>query len=167
MFGTPAALVTAGHVTKIGYALVATAALWAALPAVAGNMGVDEARAFVVGNLFSFTCFEGTSGEGRVYADGSVGGLIRLGGAGSPQYATLPPGTLRIRGDAVCAQISGMPFEVCFDLDRTGPKSFRGSVAAMSPLASCQFSKQANQAGMASTSSPLSIQPTVARPNRR
>jgi hypothetical protein len=84
MFGTPATLVTAGHVTKIGYALLATAALWAALPAVAGNMGVDEARAFVVGNLFSFTCFEGTSGEGRVYADGSVGGVIRLGGGGFP-----------------------------------------------------------------------------------
>jgi hypothetical protein len=37
----------------------------AAVPAVAGNMGADEARGFVVGNLFSFTCFEGTTGERR------------------------------------------------------------------------------------------------------
>ncbi len=124
--------------TKILCALFAVA-IFSAVPAVAGNMGADEARRFVVGNLFSFTCFEGTSGEGRVHADGSVGGAIRLGGSGPPQYATLPPGTLRVRGDAICALISGMPFEVCFDLDRTGAKSFRGSVAAMSPLASCQF----------------------------
>src|SRR6266568_9017965 len=33
--------------------------------------------------LASESCFEGTSGEGRVYADGSVGGVIRLGGSAS------------------------------------------------------------------------------------
>jgi len=58
--------------TKTVCALFAVAGLWAAAPAVAGNMGADEARRFVVGNLFSFTCFEGMSGEARVYADGSV-----------------------------------------------------------------------------------------------
>ena len=102
--------------TKTMCALFAVAGLWAAVPAVAGNMGADEARRFVVGNLFSFTCFEGTSGEGRIYADGSVGGVFRLGGSGPTQYATLPPGTLRVRGDAICALISGMPYEACFDL---------------------------------------------------
>ena len=101
--------------TKTVCTLFAVAGLWAAVPAVAGNMGADEARRFVVGNLFSFTCFEGTSGEGRVYADGSVGGVIRLRGSGPPQYATLPPGTLRVRGDAICALISGMSYEACFD----------------------------------------------------
>ena len=70
--------------TKTVCALFAVAGLWAAAPAVAGNMGADEARRFVVGNLFSFTCFEGTSGEARVYADGSVGGVIRLRGSGPP-----------------------------------------------------------------------------------
>ena len=153
--------------TKTVCALFAVASLWAAVPAVAGNMGADEARRFVVGNLFSFTCFEGTSGEGRVYADGSVGGVIRLGGSGPTRYATLPPGTLRIRGDAICALISGMPFEVCFDLDRTDAKSFRGSLAAMSPLASCQFTKPAGRAGMARSSLPLPIQPTVATSGRQ
>jgi hypothetical protein len=152
--------------TKTVCALFAATGLSAAVPAVAGNMGVDEARRFVVGNLFSFTCFEGTSGEGRVNADGSVGGVIRLGGSGFPQHATLPPGTLRVRGDAICALISALPFEVCFDLDRTGAKSFRGSVAAMSPLASCHFTKQFTRAGTANASLPLPIQPTVTSSSR-
>ena len=142
--------------------LFAVAGLWMAVPAVAGNMGADEARRFVVGNLFSFTCFEGTSGEGRVYADGSVGGVIRLGGSGPTRYATLPPGTLRIRGDAICALISGMPFEVCFDLDRTDAKSFRGSLPAVGKFAACQFSKRPSRAAVSRTSLPVSIQPTVA-----
>ena len=151
--------------TKTVCTLFAVAGFWAAAPAAAGNMGAEEARRFVVGNLFSFTCFEGTSGEGRVYADGSVGGVIRLGGSGPTRYATLPPGTLRIRGDAICALISGIPFEACFDLDRTDAKSFRGSLAGMS-FASCQFTKQASRPGMASTSLPVSIQPTAAASSR-
>jgi len=152
--------------TKTVCALFAVAGLWAAAPAVAGNMGADEARRFVVGNLFSFTCFEGMSGEARVYADGSVGGVIRLRGSGPPQYATLPPGTLRVRGDAICALISGMSYEACFDLDRTGAKSFRGSLPAIGRFASCQFTKQANRPGMASTALPLSIQPTASSSSR-
>jgi len=145
--------------TKTVCALFAVAGLWAAVPALAGNMGAEEARSFVVGNLFSFTCFEGTSGEGRVYADGSVGGMVRLGASGTSQYATLPPGTLRVRGDAICALVSLIPFEVCFDLDHTGAKSFRGSVPAIGRFASCQFSMQTGRAGMARESVPLSIKP--------
>ncbi len=145
--------------TKTVCALFAVAGLLAAVPALAGNMGAEEARSFVVGNLFSFTCFEGTSGEGRVYADGSVGGMVRLGASGTSQYATLPPGTLRVRGDAICALVSLIPFEVCFDLARTGAKSFRGSVPAIGRFASCQFSMQTGQAGMARKSMPLSIKP--------
>ena len=160
-------LVTRVHELTKTVCAFAVVCFWATVPAVAGNMGSDEARSFVVGNPFSFICFEGTTGEGRVYADGSVGGVIRLGGSGPALYATLPPGTLRVRGDAICALISGMSYEVCFDLDRTGAKSFRGSVAAISPLASCQFTKQPDLAGMASSPSPLSIQPAVAHPSRR
>jgi hypothetical protein len=144
-------------VAKIVWTVFAIAGLWAMLPAIAGNMGVDEARRFVVGNLFSFTCFEGTSGQGRVYADGSVGGVIRLGGSGPPQTATLPPGTLRVRNDAICALISGMSYEVCFDLDRIDAETFRGSLAALK-FASCQFSKRPSDAGMARTTLPLSLQ---------
>src|SRR5436190_23666836 len=132
--------------TKTVSALFAILGFSAALPALAGNMGADEARRFVVGNLFSFTCFEGTSGEGRIYADGSVGGVFRLGGSGPAQYATLPPGTLRVRGDAICALISGMSYEACFDLDRTGTKSFRGSLPAVGKFAACQFSQRPSRA---------------------
>ena len=147
--------------------LFAVAGLWMAVPAVAGNMGADEARRFVVGNLFSFTCFEGTSGEGRIYADGSVGGVFRLGGRGPTQYATLPPGTLRVRGDAICALVSGMSYEACFDLDRTGAKSFRGSLPAIGRFAACQFTKQPSRAEVSRTSLPVSIQPTVAASSRQ
>jgi hypothetical protein len=146
-------------------ALVAVAGFVAAVPAIAGEMRAEEARRFVVENLFSFTCFEGTSGEGRVHADGSVEGAIRLGGSGPTRYATLPPGTLRVRGEAICALVSGIPFEPCFDLQRTSSNSFRGSVAGMT-FAFCQFTKQANGPGMASTGLPLSIQPTAAASSR-
>jgi len=81
--------------TKTVCALFTVAGLSAA-PAVAGSMGADEARRFVVENLFSFTCFEGTSGEGRVHADGSVEGAIRLGGSGPTPSARNPAGSGRV-----------------------------------------------------------------------
>ena len=85
---------------------------------------------------------EGTSGQGRVNGDGSVEGVIRLGGSGPPHHATLPAGTLRVRGDALCAVIGGMSYETCFELDRTDQKSFRGSAPAIGKFAACQFAKQ-------------------------
>jgi len=72
----------------------------------------------------------------------------------------------RVRGDAICALISGMSYEACFDLDRTGAKSLRGSLPAIGRFAACQFTKRPNQAGMANTSLPLSIQPTDAPSSR-
>src|SRR6516225_11028436 len=38
-----------------------------------------------------------------------------------------PAGTLRVRGEAVCASFQGMPFEPCFHLEKTDDRSFRGS----------------------------------------
>ena len=55
-----------------GFAL--TIGLLAALPAFAGEMSADEARRFVIGKMFNYTCFEGTRGQGRVNADGSITG---------------------------------------------------------------------------------------------
>ena len=43
-------------------------------------MKPDEARRFVVGKQFSYTCFEGTTGSGRIHADGSVAGYIQIRG---------------------------------------------------------------------------------------
>jgi|SRR6266851_2821131 len=45
--------------TKTLCALFAVAILSAAVPAVAGNMGPDEARRFVVGNLLDWPCSNG------------------------------------------------------------------------------------------------------------
>jgi hypothetical protein len=128
--------------TKILWGLFTIAGVWAAVPAVAGTMGADEARRFIVGNVFSFTCFEGTSGQGRVNGDGSVEGVIRLGGSGLPHHAKLPAGTLRARDDAICAAVAGISYETCFELERTGPKSFRGSAPAIGKFAACQFTKR-------------------------
>ena len=68
--------------------------LLAAVPALAGEMTAEEARRFVVGHVFSYNCFEGTRGQGRVLADGAVVGSIQFQGAGRMHYAALPPGTL-------------------------------------------------------------------------
>ena len=39
-------------------------------------MRTDEARRFIAGKLYSFRCFEGTAGAGRIQHDGSVVGII-------------------------------------------------------------------------------------------
>src|SRR5450759_3440980 len=85
--------------------------LLAAVPAMAGDMSAEEARRFVIGKMFSYTCFEGTHGQGRVHADGSV-----------------------------FASLRGMPVETCFNLVRTDVNSFRGSVSGLG-FAYCEFTR--------------------------
>src|SRR5215470_1863280 len=103
--------------------------LVAAAPAIAGDMNADEARRFVVGKMFNYTCFEGTRGQGRVLSDGSVVGSVQFQGTGQVRYANLPAGTLRVKGEAVCASLRGMFFEPCFNLQRIDNESFRGSIS--------------------------------------
>ena len=92
--------------------------LLAAVPAMAGEMTAEEARHFVVGNVFNYTCFEGTRGQGRVLSDGAVVGSIQFQGAGRMRYAALPAGTLQVQGETVCASLRGLPIEPCFNLVR-------------------------------------------------
>ena len=61
---------------------VVCACVLGAASAIAEELGPDQARAFVVGKLFAYTCFDGTAGMGRIFADGSVVGTIRPGGRG-------------------------------------------------------------------------------------
>ena len=82
-------------------------------------MRADEARRFIAGKHFAYNCFEGTTGHGRIYADGSVAGYIQVGGTARRRYVVLPAGTLRVKGDQYCASLRGMPFEPCFNVDRT------------------------------------------------
>jgi hypothetical protein len=111
------------------------------VPAMAGMMTADEARKFVAGKVFAFTCFDGTRGAGRVLDDLGAAGAVQFSGAGPVRHLRLPGNTLQIRGQAVCASIKGIPFEPCFNLDRKDEVSFRGSVSGMS-FAYCDFRHQ-------------------------
>lgn len=128
---------------------IVLAGLVTAVPAQAAEMKADEARRFIIGKLFSYTCFDGTSGAGRVYADGSVIGTIR-NGRGGVRFMAMPAGTLKVKGDAVCANVRGMPFEPCFSLQKTSPVSFRGSLGAFG-IAYCDFVRRGGRAELAET----------------
>ena len=97
----------------------------------AGMMNADEARRFVTGKVFAFTCFDGTRGAGRILDDMGAVGSVQFSGAGPVRHLRLPGNTLQIRGQAVCASIKGIPFEPCFNLDKKDEVSFRGSVSGM------------------------------------
>jgi hypothetical protein len=112
-----------------------------AMPAFAGMMTAEEARKFVVGKVFTFTCFDGTRGAGRVLDDMGAIGAVQFSGSGPIRHLRLPGNTLQIRGQAVCASIKGMPFDPCFNLERTDEVSFRGSVSGMG-FAYCDFHHQ-------------------------
>lgn len=122
--------------------------LVAAFPAQAQEMKAEEARRFVAGKLFTFTCFEGTKGAGRIYNDGSVAGTIQFRGSGPVRYAVLPTNTLRTKGEAVCASVRGLPFEPCFSLQKTSVESFRGAVSGLG-FAYCDFKRRGGRAEFA------------------
>ena len=111
------------------------------VPALAGQMNADEARRFVAGKVFAFTCFDGTRGAGRVLDDMGAAGSVQFSGAGPIRHLRLPGNTLQVRGQAVCASIKGIPFEPCFNLDKRDDRSFRGSVSGMG-FAYCDFRHQ-------------------------
>ena len=110
-------------------------------PALAGQMNADEARKFVAGKVFAFTCFDGTRGAGRVLDDGGAAGAVQFAGSGPVRHLRLPGNTLQVRGQAVCASIRGIPFEPCFNLDKQDERNFRGSVSGMG-FAYCDFRHQ-------------------------
>src|SRR6201985_896856 len=110
-------------------------------PALAGMMTAEEARKFAAGKVFTFTCFDGTRGAGRILDDMGVAGAVQFSGAGPVRHVRLPGNTLQIRGQAVCASLRGIPFEPCFNLDKQDERSFRGSVSGMS-FAYCDFRHQ-------------------------
>src|ERR1700745_3593930 len=111
-------------------------------PALAGqSMNADEARRFVAGKVFAFTCFDGSRGAGRILDDLGAAGSIQFSGAGPVRHVRWPGTTLQIRGQTVCASIRGIPFEPCFNLDKKDERSFRGSVSGMG-FAYCDFQHQ-------------------------
>lgn len=149
--------------------------LVAAVPAIAGEMSAEEARRFVIGKLFNYECFEGTRGQGRIYADGSVVGSIQFQGSGPVRYAHLPANTVQVRGEAVCASLRGLPISPCFSLQKTGETSFRGAISGLG-FAACRFTRHVTRAEAgeevrpgravrhvnASASHPLGLRPSLA-----
>ena len=119
-------------------AITVAAALLSAGSAVAESLNAEGARRFVVGKIFAYNCFDGTRGAGRIQSDLSVAGTVQLKGNGPVRYVTLPPGTLKVKGEAVCADVKGIPFEPCFNLNKTASNSFRGSVSGFN-FAYCDF----------------------------
>ena len=118
--------------------VMVAAAVLAAVPAMAGEMSGDEAKRWVTGKLFSYNCFEGTRGAGRVFADGSVIGTVQFQGTGPVRRAFLPANTLRVKSGVVCASVKGLPIEPCFNLVKTDSNSFRGSISGLG-FAYCNF----------------------------
>src|SRR5258708_38327856 len=82
-------------------------------PALAGQMSADEARRFVSGKVFAFTCFDGTRGAGRILDDGGATGSVQFAGAGPIRHVRLPGNTLQVRGQAVSAALKGLPLGPC------------------------------------------------------
>jgi hypothetical protein len=120
---------------------IVVAGVLAAGPSMAEPMNADVARRFVAGKMFAYNCFDGTRGAGRIYGDGSVAGTIQIRGNGPVRFVTLPAGTLRVKGQAYCASLRGMPFEPCFNLNRSDERSFRGALSGLG-FAYCDFTRR-------------------------
>jgi hypothetical protein len=150
-----------------GVALLA--GLVAAVPAFAGDMSAEEARRFVIGKMFNYTCFEGTRGTGRVFADGSVVGSIQFQGKGQMRYAHLPANTLQVKGEAVCASLRGLPIEPCFNLTKLDDHSFRGSISGLG-FAYCEFTRHHGRPSIKHAShdsqKPLGLRPSITAENQ-
>ena len=151
---------------RFGALLIGLLTAFAAVPASAQQMTASEARRFVVGKMFAFNCFEGTKGVGRIHADGSVAGTIQFRGTGPVRWAQLPAGTIKVKGESVCANVRGVPFEPCFNLQKTSHRSFRGSVSGLG-FASCEFNRRGPvEVATADPQLPLSLRPSLTSGSR-
>jgi hypothetical protein len=122
--------------------------LMASAPAFSEDLKPEEARKFIAGKLFAFNCFEGTRGAGRIFADGSVAGAVQIGGTGPMRNVRLPAGTLQVKTEAVCASMQGLPFQPCFNLQKTDQASFRGSISGLG-FAYCDFKSKSGRVDLA------------------
>jgi hypothetical protein len=126
---------------------VALACALGVTSAYAEDMTPDQARAFIAGKLFSYNCFDGTTGIGRIFGDGSIIGTIRPGGSSEVRFATLPPGTIRLTSTSVCAHLPGLPIQPCFRVQKIDYHSFRGSISGLG-FAYCDFHQRNPRAAL-------------------
>ena len=146
-------------------AVVAAMAAGAA-SATAGEMRPEEAKAFIAGKVFSYTCFDGTSGAGRIQADGSVIGTMQVNG-GLTRHIVLPSGTVRVTSDSVCASLPNALIQPCFNVVQTSARSFRGSLRGLG-FAYCDFVRRNSRLDVATSETrPRPVQSAIAlRPSR-
>jgi hypothetical protein len=131
--------------------LLVIAGVIGALPAQAGELRPEEAKRFVAGKVFSYTCFEGTKGVGRIFADGSVQGSIQIRGSGPVRLMTFPAGTVKVQPDSICASARGMMFSPCFTVNQIDSRSFRGAISGLG-FAYCDFVRRNPRLELAETS---------------
>jgi hypothetical protein len=124
-----------------GAVLLAAAAIIGGSAHAGEILGPEQAKAFVADKLFSYTCFDGTTGAGRIHADGSVVGSIRVKGQGSSRFVSLPTNTIRVNPNAICASVRGIPFSPCFRVEKIDNNTFRGSISGLG-FAYCDFKKR-------------------------
>lgn len=115
----------------IRFGFLALATVCFASSASAESLSAKQARSFIAGRLFSYQCFDGTTGVGRINNDGSAAGTIRVAGKDPTRYVRLPINTLYENGEQICATLKGLPFTPCFNLTKTSDRSFRGAVSGM------------------------------------
>jgi hypothetical protein len=132
-----------------------------AFPATAAEMKPEDAKRFVSGKLFAYTCFEGTTGQGRIQPDGSVAGTISIRGTAPPRYVVLPPNTIRVSPEAICASVRGVAFQPCFNVQQTSQASFRGSLSGFG-FAYCDFVRVNSRVQMAKSTSKFKVARPVA-----
>ena len=135
---------------RVAVVVFAALGFLASAPAYSEQLKPEEARRFIAGKLFAFNCFEGTRGAGRIYSDGSVSGSIQLQGSGPVRRVRLPAGTLQVKPEAVCASLRGLPFQPCFNVEKTDQASFRGSVSGLG-FAYCDFNRKSGRVDLATT----------------
>ena len=144
----------------VGGALLGASAL---APAAAAEMKPEEAKRFIAGKLFSYSCFDGTRGAGRIQADGSVVGTMQVN-SGRMKFVALPAGTIKLTSDSICASLPHAIIQPCFNVVQTSPTSFRGSLKALS-FAYCDFVRHNPRMDLARTETvpppPSSLTPTV------
>jgi len=126
----------------LGRSVIVVAGIIAAMPAGAVELKPLEAKRFIAGKYFSYSCFEGTTGAGRINADGSVVGTIQVRGSGPVRLVALPTGTIRVQPDSICATLRGMPFQPCFTVQQTDARSFRGALSGPLGFAYCDFTRR-------------------------
>jgi hypothetical protein len=126
----------------------ALSVLLLATPGSAEELRAEQARHFVAGKLFAYSCFEGTRGSGRIFNDGSVAGTVQFQGRGRVYRVRLPANTVRVEYGSICASVQGVPFSPCFIVDKTSHHSFRGSISGFG-FAYCDFNRPGRRINVA------------------